>query len=336
MKSRLLAAVAALALVAGVSLVSAAPASATATGTLRVQVQTVTGANWNHKGMYISAQNMRTTFETEARTDAAGVATLKVPSGKYTITVESYKTDYTYAISSQDYIQIARGQTKTIGMKVALGGRVAGTLTLPDGKPLKNARVAVTKDGQVINGFTTTDKRGRFMIRGLQSGKYKVIFNQRTWNNPKNVAIQTYGWTYWKGVTLGTSRPVRVYQANRFTGPTTVRHVNGSVDPSTTSHVTVTLTRPVGQSARLLFDNVNEAKQYQAAQSVYSAFTKGNQNVAALTVRTRLLYRIGVVYDGATYYYTGEYQPLTTDLKLATPVDVTSAYADFHLGGFPE
>ncbi|MDM4762742.1 carboxypeptidase-like regulatory domain-containing protein [Galbitalea sp. SE-J8] len=331
---RLLAGLAAAALVLGATVTAAAPASAsTWMGTLKVQLAKPTGADWHKKGVYVEVAGMKNSTDKVKRTNAQGLATVKVPPGKYTITVQMYRTDYTYAIATQDYIAIARGQVKTIGMKIYQGGVVEGKVTKPDGKPLPGATVAVTKADGVVYGYTTTDKKGRYTLRGLQTGRYYVIFNQRGWNDPKSKILQNYGWSYWRGSTLEGSHRVLVYQQNRYAGATTTSDVNGRVGTRTTD-VTVTLASPVNATSRLALDNVTANGTYLAAQSVYSPLVGGT--TVTQKVHRDVRYRIGVTRGTTTYYYTGEGQTLTTDVNRAAFVWISGSAASYHLGPFPD
>ncbi|MFT4122867.1 MAG: carboxypeptidase-like regulatory domain-containing protein [Microbacteriaceae bacterium] len=341
-RSRPLAALAAAALVlglgAGIGVVggTATPAASASvwTGTLKVQLTTVDGDDWHKKGMYVNVAGMSSSVSVTKRTDSTGLAVVKVKPGKYTITVQSYRTDYTYAISTQDYIKIARGQTKTIGMKVVKGGVISGTVTKPNGNPLPNATVAVTKSDGVIYGYTTTNSKGKYVLRGLQTGRYYVIFNQRSWNDPTDKILQNYAWSYWGGATLSASKKVTVYAQNAYAAQTHRSGVNGRVGTHTTT-LTVSLTSGVTSSARLLLDNVTASGTYLAAQSVYSRITDAGGTTLTLKVHAQLRYRIGVKRGSTTYYYTGEGQTLTTDVDSAVYVWISGPTASYTLGEFP-
>jgi hypothetical protein len=332
-KARLLASLAAILALVGLALAPVPPALSAAerTGTLRVQLTTPSGADWQEKGFYVVVNGMTKDVYDEARTDANGTAVVHVPPGKYRITVETYRTQYEYAISTQDYIKIARGQTKTIGMAIYRGASILGTVRTPNGKPLSGAVVAVTKPDGVLYGFSTSDKKGRYAIRGLQTGKYVVMFNQRTWADPKSDPIQDYGWSYYQGDSMADAKRVHVYRQNQYIGATTTRGISGTVEKG--SLLTASLAEAGGAKSRLLVDRVNGKGKYVASESVYAPFDK-----AGTRAQVRMhsgTYRLGVKYAGDSYYYTGEGATLTTDATKARLVSIDGAYPGFAFGARP-
>jgi hypothetical protein len=313
MKRRIALVLVAVLAVAGLALPATAASASTTTGTIRVQLAKPNGADWHSKGFVVTASGMTKNVYKEAKTNTNGVAVFKVPQGKYTIAVATYRTKYQYAPVSQDYIKISRGQVKTIGMKMYVGGTVSGRVKSAAGKPLKNATVAATNNKGVILGSTKTDSQGKYKLRGLATGKYVIMFNERSWADPKLAVVKNYGWSFYKGDSLADAKRVMVYQQNRYAAATATSRISGKVSAGT--KLSVKLTDKNNKNGRLLVDHISVKGRYLQAGSVYAPFASGRS--ATLKVEPGR-YRLGVRYGKySTYYYTGEGRPLTTNVNAA-------------------
>jgi hypothetical protein len=328
-KSRLLAVVAAASVVLGSVLLPAAQADAAGTtrGTIRVQLTTPSGADFHSKGFVVSATGQNVKAADTEKTNSRGVATFKVKPGKYTFVVETYLSKYQYAVSTQKNIKIVRGQTKTIGMKMLKGGVVSGKVKKPNGKALAKAVVAAVNKKGVIVGSTTTDKHGKYILRGLPTGSYAIEFNQRSWHDPKNKATKNYGWDYYGGPSFASAKKIKVYAENRYADETWTKGVSGVVHSGITLHVE--LTQPGSRSTRLLVDRISSTGDYMQDGSVYGQFTNGR----SLTLKVEPgRYRLGVAYSNKkvnTFYYSYYGGPISKQLTKAgytvirsTPTDV--------------
>jgi Carboxypeptidase regulatory-like domain len=288
-------------------------AGGTKVGVIKVRLTTPSNGNFPHKGFVVTASGMTKNVYKEAKTNKLGFATLRVPPGKYTITVATYRSDYRYAVVHQDYIAISRGQTKTIGMKMYKGAKVSGKVLTPTGFALKGATVAaVTKKG-VIVASTTSTKNGVYHLAGLPTGHYAIVFNQRSYDDGKSKVVANYAWGYYKGSSLATAKYLTVYKQNRYVAATSTTGIDGPVTKGTT--ITANLALKDSKSGRLLVDHIGSKGQYLQDGSVYAPFKSG------VTAKVRLhsgKYRLGVVYAGINYYYTGDGQTLTTSVTKAT------------------
>jgi len=184
MKRRLSLVLVALLAIGGLAAVPAATAEAaggTTVGTIKVQLLKPNGDNFYKKGFVVTANGMKKDVYKEAKTNAQGVGSLRVPPGKYVISVLPYRADsatgYKYARNSKDFIAISRGQVKTIGLKMYVGAQVTGKVLTTTGFALKGASVAaVTRKGLLV-GLTTADRKGVYRLAGLPTGKVTIIFN---------------------------------------------------------------------------------------------------------------------------------------------------------------
>lgn len=310
MKRRLSLALVVLLAIGGVTVPAvAAEAAGTTKGTVKVQLLTPKGKDFLSKGFYISAAGVKHKNVTDsAKTNAHGVATFKIAPGTYKFTVQTYKSKYQYAVVTSTTIGISRGQVKTIGVKMYLGAVVTGKVMTPTGFALKGATVAAVNAKGVIVGSTTTDSKGKYKLRGLPTGKYAILFNERSYVDGKNKAAAKYGWRFYKGTSLAAAKKLTVYQQNRFTGATKTTGISGPVAKAGT--LSVTLTDKNSSTGRLLVDHLSAAGAYLQSGSVYAPFKNGTS--ASLKVIPGK-YRLGVVYAGVSYYYMGDYQTLTTD-----------------------
>jgi hypothetical protein len=306
----LVASAAALALTAAVLVPAAAAEASTTSGVIKVQLTDPRGADWQRGGIIVAVSGVNRNVYREATTNGHGVATFSLPQGKYRFTAEPYRTPkyYQYAVSQTGVIGLSRGQTKTIGAHVALGAVVKGRVTTPTGAALRGAWVAVTKPDGVIYGFSKTDAHGRYVIRGLASGKYRVIFN---WHHTNSAVERKYSWSFWRGPSFDTATRIQVFAANRFVGPTTTRNIDGRVGYGTLMTVALTLK---DSSAELLLNRTLGKSRYSAAESVYSSLASGR-----VTVRLQpgLTYKLGVQYGEVQFWYQGEGKPLTRNNKKA-------------------
>jgi len=328
MKRRLSLLLVAMLAVGGATLPVAAADASTTKGTLRIQLTTAAGADVQSKGFVVTASGMTKNVYEEAKTNAKGVASLKVPAGKYTITLATYRTKYEYAVTSKDYIAISRGQVKTIGMKLLKGAIITGKVKKTNGKALKGADVVATDNKGIVYGRTTTDKNGKYIMRGLPTGKYVIVFNERTWADPKNATVAKYGWKFYKGDSLASAKRVTVYAQNRFTGPTSTSGISGRVPAGT--KLTANLKDKNNANGRLKVQRISAKGQYLDVGSVYSAFSPGYTQ-AKLRVGAGK-YRLGVQYGKTTYYYTGEGLVLTKDFAKAKLVNFTKSPVTINFG----
>ncbi len=292
---------------------TAGAAGGTKVGTIKVRLTTPSNGNFLHKGFVVTASGMTHNVYKEAKTNSLGVAALRVPPGKYTITVATYRSDYRYAVVHQDYIAISRGQVKTIGMKMYIGAKVSGKVLTPTGFALTGASVAaVTKKG-VVMGLTTSDKHGVYRLAGLPTGSYAIEFNQRSYDDGTSKVIANYAWSYYKGSSLATAHYIRVYQQNKYASATTTTGISGPVTKGTT--LAVALTQKNSSKGRLLVDHIGSKGQYLQDGSVYAPFVGGTSAKVRLESGK---YRLGVVYAGVTYYYRGDGLMLTKSVAKAT------------------
>ena len=334
MKRRISLVLVALLAVGGLSVAPAALAEAaggTTVGTIKVQLATPSNANFEKKGFVVTAQHMTRDIYKEAKTNAKGIATLRVAPGKYTITVVPYrgtsKTGYKYAINSKDYIAISRGQVKTIGLKMYVGAEITGKVLTTTGFALKGASVAaVTRKGLVV-GLTTADKKGKYRLAGLPTGKVTIIFNYRSFDDGKVKAIANYYSAFYKGTSLSNAKYIQVYQQNRFASGTKTTGISGPVSKGTT--LNVTLSNKVAASSRLLVDHISASGSYLGMGSIYAPFRGGS----AAKVRIGSgKYRIGIQVAGVSYYYAGYGLPPTrkaADAQLTYFDGVTPLYVQF-------
>jgi hypothetical protein len=309
---------------------SAAPTVANAAGTtvgvIKVQLAKPSNANFEKKGFVVRASKGSKQYK-QATTNSKGIATLRVPPGKYTITVVPYLSDYRYAVNSKDFIAISRGQVKTIGLKMYVGAQVTGKVLTTTGFALKGAQVAaVTKKGLLV-GITTSDSKGKYRLAGLPTGKVAIIFNYRSYDDGKVKAIANYSSAFYKGTSLSDAKYLKVYQQNRFADATKTTGITGPVSKGTT--LNVTLSNTVASSSRLLVDHMSATGTYMVTGSIYAPFAGGN--AAKVRIGTGA-YRLGIQVAGVSYYYTGYGMPPTTkaaDAQLTYFDGITPLYVVF-------
>lgn len=328
--SLLLVAVLALGGIAAAPALTADAAGGTRVGTIKVRLATPTNKNFAHKGFVVTASGMTHNVYKEATTNSQGIGTLRVPPGKYTITVATYRSDYRYAAVHQDYIAIARGQVKTIGMKMYIGAKVSGKVLTPTGFALKGATVAAVSKKGIIVGSTTSDKHGAYHLAGLPTGRYAIEFNQRSYDDGKKKVVANYAWGYYKGSTLHSAKYLTVYQQNRYAAATKTTGITGPAAKGTT--LSVTLAQKNSKAGRLLVDHIGSKGQYLQDGSVYAPFAGGTS--AKVRVEAGK-YRLGVAYAGVNYYYTGDGQTLTKKLSQAAYTSFGSTPLTVAFGPLP-
>jgi hypothetical protein len=331
MKRRLSVLLVAMLAIGGATLPVAAADASTTKGTLHIQLTTPAGDDVASKGFVVTASGMTKNVYKEATTNAKGIATLKVPAGKYTITVATYRTKYEYAVSTKDYIAIARGQVKTIGMKLAKGAVITGKVTKTNGKALKGAIVVATTNTGIRYASATTDAKGKYVLRGLPTGKYVILFNEHQWADPKNAVVDNYGSKFYKGDTLASAKRVTVYAQNRYTGSTKTTGISGRVGSGT--KLTVNLKDPSKDKGTLLVDRVSAKGAYLTVGSIYGPVAKkSTQSKLRAAPGT---YRLGIQYGKNKYYYTGEGMTLTKDPVKAVTVTFTKSAKTINFGPRP-
>lgn len=307
-------------------------AGGTTKGTVKVQLQTPKAKDFKAKNFVIIANNSKKKVVGRDRTNSHGLAEFDLAPGKYTFTVATYLTKYEYARNTSTVIGISRGQVKTIGIKVYKGAVVTGKVMTPTGFALKGATVAaVTAKGEVL-GMTTSDKKGKYRLAGLPTGKYAIEFNYRSYDDGKNKAALNYAWSFYKGTTAANAKKIKVYQQNKYAAATKTTGISGPVRKGST--VLVVLAQKNGSAGRLLVDHISATGSYIQSGSVYAPFKNGT------SAKVRVVdgkYRLGVVYAGISYYYTGEYQTLTSDPAAATLYTyINGAPAGAHFGPIPQ
>jgi hypothetical protein len=321
--------------VGGIATVPATAANAaggTTVGVIKVQLLKPNGDNFYKKGFVVTANGMTKDVYKEAKTNSAGVGTLRVPPGKYTISVVPYratsKTGYRYAVNSQDYIAISRGQVKTIGLKMYVGAQVTGKVLTTTGFALKGAQVAaVTRKGLLV-GLTTADKKGKYKLAGLPTGKVTIIFNYRSYDDGKSKVVANYSSAFYKGTSLADAKYLQVYQQNKFAKATKTTGVSGPVVKGTTLNVTLSNTVNA-KTSRLLVDHISAKGSYMSIGSIYAPFAGGTSAKVRIGAGK---YRLGITVAGVSYYYAGYGMPPTRSVSKAqlTYFDgVTPVYVQF-------
>jgi hypothetical protein len=81
---------------------------------------------------------------------------------------------------SADAVAVVAGETNTVDAALAAGGIITGTVTDPDGNPVKGVDVSVAKS--TVSGslkWVYTDDTGKYTLQGLAAGDYKMYFNPK-------------------------------------------------------------------------------------------------------------------------------------------------------------
>jgi protocatechuate 3,4-dioxygenase beta subunit len=106
-------------------------------------------------------------------TDAEGAFVLEgLPEGSVTIAA----THPQYAQATVSGILVAKGRPATARIEMTAGGGIRG-LVMRGGRPLSNSRVNAWKTdgaGQYVGKDAAVDAQGRFEIRGLPAGEYRL------------------------------------------------------------------------------------------------------------------------------------------------------------------
>lgn len=339
-KRIILALVAALAVIAGL-LVPAAQADAlstsgTVTGTVKVQLTNIQGNGLGRKGYLVSVSGVNINVYKEAITKSNGQATFKLKPGKYTFQLKPYRTDggikngYLFVATVSPTIAISRGESKVIGLKLIKGGAIAGTLKNANGTPMKNATVAIARRSGVVMGYSTTDSKGHYTIRGIATGRYVVVFNYRSWG-VGSTNVTSWSTTYYGGKTLGTAKLVQAYAQNQFAGSVTVKGVNGKATRGLLLSVSVATKNDANGQVQV--ERLN-GTNYVQADSVYAPFDKTGQHVS-IRIHPGYRYRIAVTYKGVKYFSQGAGKPLTKNPAKAVLTLLSGSSASIALGARP-
>jgi hypothetical protein len=146
-----------------------------------------------------------------------------VPPGRYrfnygtTVPADTYVLDARIGGKSVWDEDITIGETSPGFLDVLVevpGGIVEGVVTDDQQKPVGGAAVALVpqqrRQTAALYKFVTTDHEGRFTVRAVAPGEYKVfagVFSQNMWMNPRFVASQEAKGT---GVTVKVGSPSSV------------------------------------------------------------------------------------------------------------------------------
>ncbi|MHB8125715.1 MAG: lectin like domain-containing protein [Desulfitobacteriaceae bacterium] len=123
---------------------------------------------------------------------ADGTYSLNVPPGKYILFLWPERVngiDYGYQYydnklgpTSANVIQVASGETNTINPTLAVGGRISGVVTDPDGTGLPGILVMAYNQYGLGVG-TDTDSTGHYEIPGVAATSYTVKFDPAEYNS---------------------------------------------------------------------------------------------------------------------------------------------------------
>ena len=289
---------------------------AAATGKVVVQLVGPAKAALARPGVSVTIANPSFTFSQDKTTSAAGRVRYTVPAG---VALSVRAAEPGYVTSARTRVTVRPGQTVTVRVVLAKGASIAGTVYSPGPRPLAGSTVtALTASGDTV-ASTVTAANGRYKLRGLVSGAYRIQFNSRVEAPPRPAVLAAYVWNYWKAASWASSTPVEVHQ-QAATKPATARSGVDSVVAVGASIRGKLSLRGLAGGAAVGLEAVNGVDR-----------ASGRVNVAGTAFSVKAVagkYRVWVWGDDASddiWWYTGERTAPSRDEARARVVSFTGA-----------
>jgi len=212
----------------GVGVLSAPiSASAAELATVTVQLSTPSGAKLEVANVFVRVSNAvpGSTFINSGLTNASGRVNLVVPGDVLTrvLTFPSLK----YLPSEEVIVWAPAGAKVMAKVVLAKAATVSGAVKNKAGRAIPNAIVrAVNADG-VTAGESTTSARGKYKIKGLPSGTYRIQFNSRSAGVGVTSPTKQYVWSYWKGSHWDSADLLKVKQQTAKSAASAKTGING-------------------------------------------------------------------------------------------------------------
>jgi hypothetical protein len=311
---------------AAIPAVSASAVIAPTTGTVVLELVTLSGARLTsidakaHIGL--TADDDSFTASSSAYRGAADYRG-KISKGAYTfkgiragVPFATYATDAggAYLSQSTDGHVVAAGKTLTVKLAVTKGATVSGTIKDSRGKAVSGAVAVLFTTQQSANEpnqpVGRTNSKGAFTIQAIPSGSYTLQFNTRYAG--LDSATTNYNWSYWKSTTEAASPTLVLSQQTRTRAATSLTKHNGTVAPG------------FAIAGRITFDDgkstTNDVLQLRSTANDRD-FTYGILPASgAFSLRAVAgTYTLYVLHGGKYWYYTGATtQPSTTAAAAVT------------------
>jgi hypothetical protein len=283
MRTRKFALAAAVAAIVAGGVALPAPAFASGTGTITIELVSPSGNARELSGVMVILGE-GTVWSADALTDSTGRATFTgVPDDVHiTATVAAQGPTANYVLATKSKLEVKSGKTLTEKVPFDLGATITGTVTA-GGTPLSDVDVELlSSSGNAAEQTETrtffdiaTNSSGVYSIAGIPTGSYRVQFNSPKWDSLSNnlsVGATTDSWSFWHGfdtasTTSWTSAtPISVKQegSHAASDETTV---NGTVTAGFTLDGTVCYWSPESSHAGqgVLIEGSHAADTFSAA-----------------------------------------------------------------------
>lgn len=243
---------------------SSTPAKAKAkTGTLVIQLVDATGKALKKRATVSYGTDFGTL--TDIRTNAKGSVTIKKlkPSSKY-IALGAFDSA-TYVQTHKSKIKVTAGKTKTVKLKLVVGGSISGTVRDESGAPMANVVVTAFKtDVAWIPGedvewaLTETSAKGTYKFHSLESGSYKIAFN----GDSVGTFDEAYGVSYWQNAAgLKSAATIQVTTQTAKQAASVTKLVDGVLVPPVTQSVSGTV--GIADAEYVEFTNADNGYSYE-------------------------------------------------------------------------